>query len=680
MNLRNLPLMQRTGRKMITRLTVLTRLLCLTVAVVLSVQPAASDLPVIRMAYEEFNPYSFTDSDGNARGFSIDLMRRLADAAGYRLQFIPSPNPAESLRMIGSGEADVSSLLALTEERLALGLPTDVLGAFELLAFVRRADGAQTVEGLSGKKIGVVAGSFTVTGAQQIPFARIIEFDQGDTMIVALLAGEVDAVVSPGDSFRKRLRQADVEQYTRALKPALISSPSGFFTAPDRPGLQKALNDAIAAEITPRELAVLNALWFGRPKTLTDYPLFWWAIAFAGSVTLALGILAASRQRHKTDSLRLRAQNEASELLVAALDEVGAAIVIYNEDLRAVHWSSGFTRIFPETKDLLEAGTDMRTIVSVTTGLMQQTGEDRENALEFADKIVASISAGQLDARTVHTGTHRVFEASEFPIGRHYYASLRVDVTRLQKQQDMIRDQAEQLKDSNDRLRTFAAIAAHDLNAPLIQLRMLMQFITDDLEENSQKIPEVIQGHWDLMGTLSHRMSRLINDLLRYADDTASDLPVERADLNELRASVLELVYRKPGINIRFDDTEYEIFANVTALQAVLHNLISNSGKYHDQETGMITVEFIPRGSGIEVVVTDDGPGIPESAREAVFEPFKRLSASVEGTGLGLAFAKRTVERWGGTIRISGAEPRGCRVSFTIPQPETKPQMLRFVG
>jgi signal transduction histidine kinase len=71
-------------------------------------------------------------------------------------------------------------------------------------------------------------------------------------------------------------------------------------------------------------------------------------------------------------------------------------------------------------------------------------------------------------------------------------------------------------------------------------------------------------------------------------------------------------------------------------------------------------------GSGLQLDVLDDGPGIPAAERERVFQRFTRGDTSDGGTGLGLAIARWAVELHGGTIEVLDAAP-GCRIRVTIP-------------
>ncbi|QUJ77333.1 transporter substrate-binding domain-containing protein [Sulfitobacter albidus] len=253
------------------------RLCCFTfvLACILAPQVAHAQDRTLRMAYEEFDPYSFTDENGQARGLSVDLFRHIAEAAGYSADFVKAENPGDALDMLNAGAAELTSLLALTPARLDRGLATDPLGAFESRAFALRRSGRRTVEDLAGARVGVVRGSYALATAGAIPFVQLVEFAQTDDMVVPLLSGEIDAVVSAGDSFRARLRAMEVSDAVHSVTPALAVSPYGFVIAPERADVQAAFNAAIAADLSQAQLATLRRLWFGSDRRLTETPLFW---------------------------------------------------------------------------------------------------------------------------------------------------------------------------------------------------------------------------------------------------------------------------------------------------------------------------------------------------------------------------------------------------------------------
>jgi signal transduction histidine kinase len=103
-------------------------------------------------------------------------------------------------------------------------------------------------------------------------------------------------------------------------------------------------------------------------------------------------------------------------------------------------------------------------------------------------------------------------------------------------------------------------------------------------------------------------------------------------------------------------------------LEQVLRNLIGNGLKHNDADSGTVHVDVRDLGAMIEIRVEDDGPGIAPIFHERIFQMFQTLKSrdEIEGSGMGLAIVKKSVEGHGGTIRVESNPPhRGTAFIFT---------------
>jgi two-component system, OmpR family, sensor histidine kinase TctE len=124
-------------------------------------------------------------------------------------------------------------------------------------------------------------------------------------------------------------------------------------------------------------------------------------------------------------------------------------------------------------------------------------------------------------------------------------------------------------------------------------------------------------------------------------------------------AKGLDLGYEGPGAN---EASAPRVLGEAVLVRELIRNLVDNAVQY-TPEGGTVTVRLLPDPYGQVVVlqVEDDGPGIPESERELVFQPFYRtLGTQVDGSGLGLAIVREIAERQGGAVAIETAHPRAC--------------------
>jgi len=218
------------------------------------------------------------------------------------------------------------------------------------------------------------------------------------------------------------------------------------------------------------------------------------------------------------------------------------------------------------------------------------------------------------------------------------------------------------------------ANVSHELRSPLARIRVALELLPRD-GDSARRLAEVERDLADL--------DRLIDDVLTTARLDATGLPTrlgavdvralladlaERARHDPLTASTTVLVDEGPALDLTADGA---------LLRRALWNLVENAAKYG---VPPITLGAQRAGAGVELSVTDTGPGIAEADRERVFAPFYRGDAARtpaaaaderRGVGLGLTLARRIAEVHGGTIAIRTAggygQGRGCRVVITLP-------------
>ncbi|MCU1505115.1 MAG: hypothetical protein QOG18_483 [Microbacteriaceae bacterium] len=224
------------------------------------------------------------------------------------------------------------------------------------------------------------------------------------------------------------------------------------------------------------------------------------------------------------------------------------------------------------------------------------------------------------------------------------------------------------LEESNSELEQFAYAASHDLSEPLRAISgpvsLLAHRYQGQLDADADEyITFVVEG--------CARMQTIINDLLAYSRVGRIEDTARAVDLDALLTSILA------GLREAITETGAEVsveplptlHAEATQLVSLFHNLLSNALKFVAPGVPpRITVASRPIGDTVEFSVTDNGIGIDPAYRERVFGMFKRLHSRDQypGTGIGLALAKKIVERHGGTIDFEDAPGGGTRFWFTL--------------
>lgn len=229
------------------------------------------------------------------------------------------------------------------------------------------------------------------------------------------------------------------------------------------------------------------------------------------------------------------------------------------------------------------------------------------------------------------------------------------------------RDQLDRLKDE------FVLTASHELRSPLTSVQGFAELL---MLERDRLTPKQVETVEIILDNCRH-LVRLLNDLLDLARSDAGRLviaakPTEVAPL--IDDAVRTMRARTEGSSQRLtQQVEPSLpLINVEAdrIRQILVNLLTNAHEY-SPEGASIEVNACRVGDEVEIAVTDNGPGIPESQLEHIFERFTRgeagLTQRVGGTGLGLAISKSLVELHGGTIEVESTPGVGSIFRFRLP-------------
>ncbi len=224
----------------------------------------------------------------------------------------------------------------------------------------------------------------------------------------------------------------------------------------------------------------------------------------------------------------------------------------------------------------------------------------------------------------------------------------------------------QKLKSLNSELERFAYTVSHDLRAPL---RGIKGFATVLQEDYGDRLDETGRRYLDRIRDISTNMDRLVLDLLDYSRVGRIVSPPQKVDLRDLVTEAYEDVKSLAcGGEVEFTITgDFPVMScERSRIKQVFANLLSNSLKYA-QGPPVIEVGCINQGDAYEFYVTDEGIGFEMDYIDRIFEPFIRLKRDGEGTGIGLATAKKIVETCGGKIWAESSPGKGSTFRFTLP-------------
>jgi two-component system sensor histidine kinase TctE len=231
-----------------------------------------------------------------------------------------------------------------------------------------------------------------------------------------------------------------------------------------------------------------------------------------------------------------------------------------------------------------------------------------------------------------------------------------------------VNDLLTRLKESIGTQKRFLADAAHQLKTPLAGLRMQADLA---LREGSSE--EDLKHSLMQIGRSSVRATHTVNQLLALARAEAGGAALSRmpCDMASLTMDVIQdSVPRalEKGIDLGYDGPSpgaagVMLSGNPTLLKELVRNLVDNAMNYApstEARPGVITARVLtdPFGQVLVLQVEDNGPGIAESERELVFQPFYRvLGSNVDGSGLGLPIVLEIAHQHAATVTVEDAHP-----------------------
>lgn len=223
------------------------------------------------------------------------------------------------------------------------------------------------------------------------------------------------------------------------------------------------------------------------------------------------------------------------------------------------------------------------------------------------------------------------------------------------------------LREMNDVKDTLLHAVSHDLKGPLAGILGAMQTIRRDDElhltaDEREALYEVIEHS-------GRKMNRLIDDLLDLDRiDRGKVHPQRRpTDVGELARRVVSETAQLDDHPVRVRADAVMVDVDPGKVERVIENLLVNAARYTPPGTAVL-VQITARPDGIDLVVEDDGPGIPDELKDVLFEPFRQgEDSSGRGMGIGLSLVQRFAELHGGSARIEDAATGGARFVVELP-------------
>ena len=240
----------------------------------------------------------------------------------------------------------------------------------------------------------------------------------------------------------------------------------------------------------------------------------------------------------------------------------------------------------------------------------------------------------------------------------------------------------QRLKDEANRRELLVGIS-HDLRTPLTAIGGYL----DGIESGVASTPEMREKYFDTIKNNTASMKHIIEQLFLFSKLDMNEFPFtpQRFDIKRAISDMIEELadgYAKRGLAISIAEGPENVFvhADVSQLRRVVINILENSARYKEKETGHMTISADLDDSSfadsnfVRLKFADDGPGVDPSAISDIFNVFYRADPSrhtsdrrSSGSGLGLAISAKIIERSGGTIHAERVDSGGLAVIIRLP-------------
>ncbi|MDO6413361.1 PAS-domain containing protein [Sphingomonas sp. BIUV-7] len=375
----------------------------------------------------------------------------------------------------------------------------------------------------------------------------------------------------------------------------------------------------------------------------------------------------------RTEHLQLAsARDTLLRVRAATFENLFEAIGVFAADGRLHLWNNRFREIW----GLEEAALVQHPRVDMLVQALAPKLQDPSRAGMIRELVrTATIDRQQRSGRiALNDGRHFEFAAVPLPDGNALFTLL--DITASRGIEEALRERNDALEQANSLKNAFVSSMSYELRVPLTSIAGFAEMLAAGYAGD---LPAPAREYVDAILSAVTRLSALMGDALDLSQSEAGALPLEMETVNvgdlvrEASRSIADPA-NAAGLTVAIDVTSGDetVLGDKRRLRQVMDHLLRNSVAY-TTAGGRILVRSRVAGRFAEIVVSDNGRGIPDHKTTRIFDRLSREStgegepAGRRGGGVGLPLSRQLVEAHGGTIRMESEIGRGTSVFVLLP-------------
>lgn len=353
------------------------------------------------------------------------------------------------------------------------------------------------------------------------------------------------------------------------------------------------------------------------------------------------------------------------DLFTTIIEDADSNILLLDDEFRVINLNPGFYWVFYETYGIeLRKGKSILSSMEVINPALTHEWKERCMAAMSGTPIKVE-DVFELEGKTFYWEMH--FKSVTRPDGEQIISVFTRDSTVRKAYQNRILQQNEELTKINAELDRFVYSASHDLRAPLMSVKGLINMIRIDPEKKNT------DHYIQLIERSINKLDHFVTDIIHYSRNSRQELERDEIDFDALLTEAIESLNYMDGAadvrSIRNITQASPFFSDHSRLLMVFHNIIANAVQYRDRwkEDSFLEIGIETHETAAVIRFRDNGIGIAEEYICNIFKMFFRANADSKGSGLGLYIVKGAVDKLGGSVDVQTKLGEGTTFTIIIP-------------